>query len=368
MDAVREGFLLLADISGYTEYLSGVELEHSHDVIADLLGVVTEQLGVIGPLAKVEGDAVFIVGRSGPLDGETLLATIDAAYAAFAVRQRTVTLRTTCECDACRRVDSLDLKLIAHHGRFAEHLVAGSTEVVGTDVILVHRLLKNGVTAATGIRPFALLTDGCAVAAQLDPAALGLRAHAESFEDVGRIDAWVRDLGERWREAERRAPVELAAGDADVVVSRSCRAPRGRVWGAVTSPEQIVRWKDGATAVEMRSPPSGRGVGTEIHCVHGRQAFDQEVLDWRPFDYFSYRETGPFGPFTWTIALTGEDERTTVEIRARGIGGRVQAAVTRFARGRIRASLERSLDRLAALVGSDEAAADGAAPPPGPDL
>ena len=348
--AVREGCLLLADISGYTRYLSGVELEHSRDVIADLLGVVTEELNAVGPLAKVEGDAVFVAGREQATDGDALLTALDAAYRAFAVRRRTVMLRTTCECDACASVDSLDLKLIAHHGEFAEHLVAGSSELVGPDVIVVHRLLKNRVTAATGIGPFALLTDACVSAGALDAAALGLIAHEESFEDVGRVRVWVRDLGERWRAAEQNDPLEVSAREADLVVSRRCRAPRGRVWDAVTSPEQIVLWKEGATAVEMRSPDGGRGVGTTIHCVHGRQAFDQEVLDWRPFDYFTYREAGPFGPFMWTIALRDEHGATEVEIRTRRLGGRGQALLTRLGRRRIAASLHRSLERLAALV------------------
>ncbi len=52
MSAVRDGCLLLADISGYTSYLSGVDLEHSHDVLADLLGVAAEELEAVGPLAK----------------------------------------------------------------------------------------------------------------------------------------------------------------------------------------------------------------------------------------------------------------------------------------------------------------------------
>ena len=60
MTDVRRGCLVLADISGYTRYLSGVELEHSHDVLADLLNVVAEALAPAGTLAKLEGDAVFV--------------------------------------------------------------------------------------------------------------------------------------------------------------------------------------------------------------------------------------------------------------------------------------------------------------------
>lgn len=41
---VESGLLLIADVSGYTAYLSDVELEHSHDILADLVGAVAEAL------------------------------------------------------------------------------------------------------------------------------------------------------------------------------------------------------------------------------------------------------------------------------------------------------------------------------------
>jgi class 3 adenylate cyclase len=59
MESVQNGCLVLADISGYTEYLGGVELEHCHDVLANLLGVVAGQMGGALRVAKFEGDAVF---------------------------------------------------------------------------------------------------------------------------------------------------------------------------------------------------------------------------------------------------------------------------------------------------------------------
>jgi hypothetical protein len=40
--AVDRGALVIGDISGYTGYLNGVELEHSHDVIADLLDTTVQ--------------------------------------------------------------------------------------------------------------------------------------------------------------------------------------------------------------------------------------------------------------------------------------------------------------------------------------
>ena len=35
----EHGALIIADISGYTKFVGGVELEHAADIVADLLGV-----------------------------------------------------------------------------------------------------------------------------------------------------------------------------------------------------------------------------------------------------------------------------------------------------------------------------------------
>jgi hypothetical protein len=110
-DSVRRGCLVLADVSGYTAYLAGVELEHSHDILADLLGGVADGLCPPLRLAKLEGDAVFCVTpEGGPVNGATLLGALESTYLVFARRRRTVALSSSCTCDACRRTPELDLK------------------------------------------------------------------------------------------------------------------------------------------------------------------------------------------------------------------------------------------------------------------
>jgi uncharacterized protein YndB with AHSA1/START domain len=344
---------VLADIGGYTRYLAGVELEHSHDILADLLGVVANELISVGPLAKLEGDAVFVCDSGGSTDRHTLLAGIDATYAAFANRRRTIELRTTCECDACARIPQLDLKVIAHHGSFIEHIVAGSAEIVGSDVILAHRLLKNTVADRTGVKAFALITDACARTLGIDGPGFGLIRHIELYDDVGEVGGWVSDIGARWRDAAARTVARVGAEEADFNVQHTYRAPTSAIWDAVTAPDKILRWKVGATAVHSSDPGGVRDVGSRTHCVHGPQAFDQEILDWRPFSYFTYREIGPYGPFTWTIELVGDAELTTVNVLVKLLGGHRQRALMRLGRRRFVRLIEQGLANLEAVVNSD---------------
>ena len=68
MNAIERGLLLIADVSGYTRYLGGVELDHAQDILADLLGAVVANTSVMRT-AKLEGDAVFCHAPRGDLDG-----------------------------------------------------------------------------------------------------------------------------------------------------------------------------------------------------------------------------------------------------------------------------------------------------------
>src|SRR5947209_19115502 len=107
-------------------------------------------------VVKLEGDAVFCCGG-----GESLLDDLRDWYSAFAGRQRTIALNTTCRCDACRRISDVDLKFVTHYGSYVEHEVAGRSELVGPDVIVVHRMLKNSVAERLDLHGYALLSDAC---------------------------------------------------------------------------------------------------------------------------------------------------------------------------------------------------------------
>ncbi len=53
----------------------------------------------------------------------------------------------------------LDLKVIAHHGSVVRHRIAGREELVGSDVIVAHRLLKNHVVERLGTPAYALFSE-----------------------------------------------------------------------------------------------------------------------------------------------------------------------------------------------------------------
>jgi hypothetical protein len=188
----QDGTLVLADISGFTAFVTATELEHAPQIIGTLLEAVMRRLSPPLEIQEVEGDAVFALGPDGALRPPArLLDVLHSAFVAFKEARQELAADESCSCGACRGVESLDLKIVAHHGRFLRHAVGGRAQVAGVDVILAHRLLKNGVTTS---RAYVLLTDALLVWLGLDPVELGLVARVESYEHLGDVRCFVRAL------------------------------------------------------------------------------------------------------------------------------------------------------------------------------
>jgi len=277
---------VIADISGYTRFLAGVELDHAHDIIADVMDTVVRCLRPPFRLAKFEGDAAFFYAVNDKVDGSLLQDAIESAYFAFRKRLRNIKQATSCECSACRNVQNLDLKFVGHHGEFIKHRMAGREELAGRDVIVIHRLLKNAVNERLGGHAYALYSDSCIQAMGIDPFAQGLVEHRESIDIIGDVKCWVRDLEEAWEKESDRQRNEVTRDNAALLIEFDIAAPRPTVWEYFILPGQRPKWR-GADEVREMSKSGRRGVGTINHCMHGPHAIIEEVINWRPFDYLT---------------------------------------------------------------------------------
>ncbi|WP_426320374.1 DUF2652 domain-containing protein [Microbacterium sp. E-13] len=151
--------LLIADIGGYTEYMGTHRLTLAHAEVNTarmLQSIVRAARGF--ELVEIEGDAAFLSRRTGSRDPETTLTDIlqvaVAMHRAFH-REREYVVQNLCPCGGCRQARDLTLKFVAHVGDVATQSIGGRSKLVGIDVILVHRLLKNPVA----IPEYVLLTD-----------------------------------------------------------------------------------------------------------------------------------------------------------------------------------------------------------------
>lgn len=288
----QQGYLVIADISGYTSYVAATELEHAQAVLGELLELLVERVQPLLTLAKLEGDAVFSYAPTSRLTrGEAVVELIESTYVAFRDRVDGIQRRTTCDCRACHAIPTLDLKFLVHAGDYFIQHVAGINELVGSDVNLVHRLTKNGIAEATGWRGYALFTGAALTLTGL--AAEGLHAQSETYDHLGEVKTYTMDLRSRYQELVSARQVIISPEAADAVIVVTTAAPRAVVWDWLNDPQKRALWEELDIRPLLR--PGGRtAVGARNHCVHGKDAVSVEtILDWRPYDYFTVEKASP---------------------------------------------------------------------------
>jgi uncharacterized protein YndB with AHSA1/START domain len=315
------GFLVLADLTGYTAYLSGSEIEHAPAIAGDLLETIVGRLEPPFRLMKFEGDAAFLFVEDGRADASLLLDAIEAAYLAFRRRLRSIDQATSCDCSSCQLAPRLDLKLFVHHGAVVWSRIAGHDELAGQDVIVVHRLLKGTGAAAGRGSGFALFTGPALEALELDAEALDLRAGVEEIEHLGRVETFTLELETLWQGESAVRRIDIADADLAFGIDATFPAERSVVWAHLTSPALRMEW-EGPIVIEETSAGGRRGVGTIAQCVTGRLATLEEIVDWQPYDRIAWRLAVPgIGPAAATADLEPSDGGTRLRLRWAYEGG-----------------------------------------------
>ncbi|HEY9527987.1 MAG TPA: DUF2652 domain-containing protein [Anaerolineales bacterium] len=193
----QTGYLVLADISGYTSFVATTEIEHADLALSILLEAIVEKLSSLLTISKLEGDAVFAYVEQGKLlEGKSLLELIDHTYLAFRDKADALFRGATCACKACLAIPTLDLKFMLHHGDFIIQQVAGIRDLMGTDVNLIHRLAKNHVSESTGWKGYALFTDQ--VLDRMQFSRNDLFKRCETYEHLGDVDIYCMDMHVRY--------------------------------------------------------------------------------------------------------------------------------------------------------------------------
>lgn len=319
----RSGCLLLADITGYTKYLAATELEHAQDVLADLLETLVNTLQPVFTLSKLEGDALFAYAETGRVNPTLILDTVESGYFAFRRRLRDIEHATTCDCNACVLIPSLDLKYFVHHGRYVPMSVAGTLELTGSDVVLVHRLLKGEAGSAVDNPAFAVYTKHTLEEFGMDADVLGFVDFTENLTDVGEVKVAVEDLTRRWELETERRRVFVTEHQADWSKTIALPVPIEIAWDYLTDPRKRALWDVEITSVEPQTP--GRiTTGSVNHCMHGPDVIVEHVADWRPFSYLTTEYPMPHlddeNLWRHTYEFTKTDSGPTMNIRTKTVG------------------------------------------------
>ena len=303
------GYLLLADISGFTAFLADSELDHAQAILGQVLETLVSNLTPTMTLSEVEGDAVYVYGLESRISrGELVAELIEATYAAFRDLQRNMLRNATCPCRACRSIGELDLKFITHFGEFAFREVAGQVAPIGSSVNLAHRLLKNGVAEATGWRGYALYSESALEQMQL--ASTGFYDSQEDYEHLGTVHTFSEDLHRRYDEILKTRRVVLTDEETHAQLVYDFDMPPAVVWDWLNDTVKRTRWMQRSNWMPEVRVDGRTGRGARNHC----SGFDvmEQILDWRPFDYYTVRFVGGPLKVLATVSLEPRQSGTRV--------------------------------------------------------
>lgn len=141
----NKGLLFIPDISGFTRFVTDMEIEHSRHIIQELLEILIDsnQLGL--EISEVEGDAILFYKFGESPDLDAIYRQVEKMFCAFHRHLQSYEHRRFCQCRACISAIDLSLKVITHYGEFAGYTVKNFYKLIGKDVIVAHQLLKNDI-------------------------------------------------------------------------------------------------------------------------------------------------------------------------------------------------------------------------------
>src|SRR5512138_2416118 len=159
----NKGYFVITDISGYTEYLTGSELDHANEILQSLFDAQLRAVKHPFVISGFRGDAIFMyVPQTNFVQAQSFLEALENFYIVFADTLQQMQYNTTCTCRACKNMSMLDLKMCIHYGEYLIQKLGDREELLGADVIVPHRMLKNTVIEKTGVQAYALFSEAAA--------------------------------------------------------------------------------------------------------------------------------------------------------------------------------------------------------------
>lgn len=260
---MAEAKFILADIGGYTTFLSDVGLKHGREITEALLNRLINRVKDRWKVANIMGDCIFFYTPREESDGETF-DRIRSLYEEFRAGILDVANGSVCICGACNRTEDLTLKFVASAGEYETQNIGGRTELIGSDIVRAARLLKNSVP----VKEYALVTSeisDVAAASGIEPQP----AH-DDYEDIGRVEYTYVDLQPIRNAYHEAREFYITRHEANLAVEAEIDAPVDVVWNAMRDLNKRAMWQVTIDRMSHLQGPENN-VGEVHSCIHGSQ-------------------------------------------------------------------------------------------------
>jgi uncharacterized protein DUF2652 len=141
----QNAVIFIPDISGFTKFVNDTEISHSQHIIQELLEVILDANNINLSVSEIEGDAVLFYRLGEMPTLAELSEQIKTMFIKFHEHLHIIERDRVCHCGACSTAINLTLKFLTHSGEITESIIREHKKLMGKDVIIAHRLLKNNI-------------------------------------------------------------------------------------------------------------------------------------------------------------------------------------------------------------------------------
>jgi uncharacterized protein YndB with AHSA1/START domain len=243
----KKALIYIPDISGFTRFVNATEIHHSQHIIEELLEVLLESNNLNLEVSEIEGDAILFYRTGEPPQPDQIGEQIKKMFINFHSYLQVIERDTVCQCGACRTVSRLTIKFFIHFGEIGISKIREHTKLMGKNIILSHRLMKNDIESDEYLlmtTEFTQLQDGSQMKASLNWS--DLKEGKITYDHIGEVAYQYIELSSL---RDQIKPVKPAS-DAEkyknpIVFSTHIDAPMDFVYRIVTDLALRTRWSEG---------------------------------------------------------------------------------------------------------------------------
>lgn len=271
--------LFIPDISGFTRFIDETEITHSQHIIAELLELLIDADDLGLSVSEIEGDAILFYRFGDAPSLKAVAAQAEKMFLAFHQHLRRYERDRMCDCQACSTTQNLSVKIVVHYGNIVTVDVKEFHKLLGRDVIVVHRLLKNEIE----FEEYLLVTDAFLnqqIEAQNDPESLEdwlpRLSGCTSYKIIGDISYKyfsLTPLRSKLQALPDRPDPEKYENK--ISVQTTVNAPLDFAYNYLTDLTRRHYWMKGSKTVEFED--SLTRVGTSHRCVLPAMALHVEI-------------------------------------------------------------------------------------------
>ncbi|WMJ71770.1 DUF2652 domain-containing protein [Cytophagaceae bacterium ABcell3] len=151
INKAENALIFIPDISGFTGLMNNTRLSESRKIIHDLMEVIIDSVTLNLKIGDIEGDAVLFY-HTGPAPSvKDITCQAQKTFYDFI----NVLKEKEKNPNFPPGARNLTLKFIVHYGEIITTSIKGIIKLMGSDVVLAHRILKNNIKS----REYILLTE-----------------------------------------------------------------------------------------------------------------------------------------------------------------------------------------------------------------